>query len=87
MFVQMLSPNHLTPLQRSFSFWIGLAFISLGALAALGAVRQFRTVLRTLRPVEFPRGYRAHFGVYIHFAVAVLGMALVVYLLSQAPPL
>lgn len=85
LFVHMLSPDNIAPLQRSFSFWIGLAFILLGALASAASVIQYRTVLRSLKPVEFPTGYRINFGVLINLAVSVLGIALTVYLFIQAP--
>ncbi|MHB8914747.1 MAG: YidH family protein, partial [Thiobacillus sp.] len=84
LFVHMLSPDKVAPLQRSFSFWIGLAFILLGAFAAVAAVVQYRTVLHTLRPIEFPAGYRINFGVFINLAVAFLGVLLTVYLFIQA---
>ena len=84
LFVHMLSPDKIAPLQRSFSFWIGLAFILLGAFASAAAVIQYRTVLRTLKPVEFPAGYRINFGAFINLAVTVLGVVLTVYLFIQA---
>lgn len=42
-------------------------------------------MLRTLKPVEFPAGYRINFGVFINLAVTALGAALTVYLFIQAP--
>lgn len=80
LFVHMLSPQKGEALQRSASFWIGLAFIVLGALAAAAAVAQYRTVLRTLKPIEIPEGYRENLGVLANLAVATLGVALTVYL-------
>lgn len=85
LFVQMLSRQHGEALQRSASFWIGLAFIVLGALAAAAAVVQYRTVVRTLRPVEIPEGYRVNMGVFTNLAVAALGGALTVYLFIHGP--
>jgi len=80
LFVYMLSPQEGEALQRGFSFWIGLAFIMLGALTAAAAVAQYRKVLRTLKPVEIPEGYRANLGVLVNLAVAALGVSLTVYL-------
>jgi len=85
LFVHMLSPDKIAPLQRSFSFWIGLAFIVLGAVASAAAITQYRTVLRTLKPVEIPEGYRVGLSVLINLAVTLLGLALTVYLIIQAP--
>lgn len=80
LFVHMLSPEKGEALQRSFSFWIGLAFILLGALTSAAAVGQYRTVLRTLKPSEIPESYRVNMGVLANLVVAALGIALTVYL-------
>ena len=37
-------------------------------------------VLAGLKPVEIPEGYRVNLGVFTNLAVAVLGVALIVYL-------
>ena len=87
LFVHMLSPEKVEPLQRSFSFWIGLAFILLGAVASVIAITQYRTVLCTLKPAEIPIGYRVNLGVLINLAVAVMGVVLTVYLVIQGPNL
>lgn len=80
LFVHMLMPRNEAILQRGFSFWIGLAFILLGALASIAAILQYRRVLRTLKPIEIPEGYRVNMGVLANLAVAVLGVALIIYL-------
>jgi putative membrane protein len=80
LFVHMLSLQKDESLQRGFSFWIGLAFIVLGALTSAAAIAQYRAVLRTLKPVEIPEAYRANLGVVVNSAVAVLGVSLTVYL-------
>ena len=85
LFVHMLAPDKTAPLQRSVSFWIGLAFVALGAIASAAAIAQYRTVLRTLKPVEIPAGYRVGLSVIVNLAVALLGLALAIYLLIQAP--
>ncbi|MDD5274272.1 MAG: DUF202 domain-containing protein [Methylovulum sp.] len=80
LFVRILLPQQST----ASAFWIGLGFILLGALAAVMAVSQYRKVLRTLKPIEIPTGYRSGFGVFINLMVATLGLALVVYLVLDA---
>lgn len=85
LFIHMLAPDRIEPLQRSFSFWIGLAFILLGAIASAVALAQYRTVLRTLKATEIPQGYQIGFGVVINLAFTLLGAALTVYLILQAP--
>ncbi|MGB7542821.1 MAG: DUF202 domain-containing protein [Burkholderiales bacterium] len=80
LFLHMLSPKSGEMLQRGTSFWIGIAFMALGSISAAVAIVQYRKVLRTLKPVEIPEGYRVDLGVYANLAVAVLGIALTVYL-------
>lgn len=80
LFVHMLSPQNGGTLQRGFSFWIGLAFIVLGSLASAAAIVQYRTFIRTLKPVEIPEGYRINLGVVTTLVVAILGVALTIHL-------
>jgi putative membrane protein len=42
------------------------------------SARQYAVVLRTLRPVEFPPGYAARWGLAVNAVVALLGIALIV---------
>ena len=80
LFLQLLAPQHVQTLQRGASYWIGLAFILMGALSAAVAVVQYRRVLRTLKPVEVPEGYAVNVGVFANVAVSLLGVALIAYL-------
>lgn len=64
----------------SVTFWLGLAFILLGAISALYSSRQYATVLRTLSPAEFPPGYSAKWGMVVNAVVALLGMGLIITL-------
>ena len=66
---------------EGLSFWIGIGFIVLGAVTAVAAIVQYRAVLRTLKPVEIPEGYRATIGIYLNALVALLGAVLTGYLL------
>jgi inner membrane protein YidH len=80
LFTNMLSPRQGEMLQRGVSFWIGIAFIVLGSLVSTISIAQYRKVLRTLKPIEIPEGYRTNWGVFANLAVAVLGAALIAYL-------
>lgn len=75
--VRVLAFDQDLPETLSLTFWLGLAFIVLGAISALYATKQFATVLKSLRPAEFPRGYNATWGMLVNSVVALLGMALV----------
>ena len=74
--LRVLSPQVGTPRIGGLSFWIGIGFIVLGAVTAVAAIVQFRAVLRTLKPVEIPEGYRATIGIYVNAVVGLLGAAL-----------
>ena len=84
LFVSLLMPQHNMPLQRGISFWTGLAFVLLGVFAAVCSTLQYRKVLRTLKPVEFPEGYRTDIGVISNLFVAALGIVLTVYFFHGA---
>ncbi len=79
LFVAILMPQHNMPLQRGLSFWTGIAFVMLGAFLAVFSTLQFRKVLRTLKPIEIPEGYRTSPGVITNLFVAALGVVLTVY--------
>ncbi len=79
LFVAILMPQHALPLQRGLSFWTGLAFVVLGAAVAVYSTAQFGKVLKTLKPVEIPEGYRVSPGIITNLSVALLGIVLTVY--------
>ena len=79
LFVSILLPKHDMPLQRGLSFWTGLLFVLLGAFVAAFSTVQYRKVLRTLKPIEIPEGYRTDPGVISNLIVAALGIILTVY--------
>ncbi len=77
--VSILLPKHEVHLQRGISFWMGLAFVLLGAGVAAYSTVQYRKVLKTLKPIEIPEGYRVNPGVFTNLAVALLGIVLIIY--------
>ncbi len=79
LFVSILMPQHHAPMQRGISFWTGLAFVALGVFVAVFSVLQYRQVLRTLKPIEIPEGYRTDPGVITNLFVAFLGVVLMAY--------
>ncbi|MBI3479929.1 MAG: DUF202 domain-containing protein [Nitrosomonadales bacterium] len=80
LFMRLLLPSQGVPLEKGISFWVGIAFILLGAYSACAAAVQFRKVLKTLKPVEIPERYNVNNGVIVNLMVAILGIALTVYL-------
>jgi putative membrane protein len=79
LFVTILMPQHNMPLQRGISFWTGMAFVFLGVIVAILSTVQYRKVLRTLKPIEIPVGYRTNLGVISNLIIAALGIVLMAY--------
>lgn len=84
LFLRMFGPAQPEAAHRSVSFWIGVAFMMLGALSATVAAGQYRKVLKSLKPIEIPQGYRCNLGVVTSLAVTLLATALTVYLFVGA---
>jgi len=80
LFLHLLLPKQGMPIERGISFWVGIVFILLGAYSAGASTVQYREVLKTLKPIEIPEGYRVNGGAIMNLLVALLGLALVVYL-------
>ena len=76
----LLIPSETPVLTGRVSLWIGVIFILMGSAVSVISVRQYRKVLVTLKPVEIPDGYRVNLGVFTNLMVAILGLALIVYL-------
>jgi putative membrane protein len=76
----LLAPGEAPALPGHISLWIGIVFILIGSAVSVIAVLQYRKVLAALKPVEIPEGYRVNLGVFTNLAVAVLGIALILYL-------
>lgn len=79
LFVSVLIPKHDSMLQRGLSFWTGLAFVILGAFVAAYSTVQYRRVLKTLKPVEIPDGYRTDPGIISNLVISALGLILTIY--------
>jgi putative membrane protein len=82
LFLYLLLPKPGIPVERGVSFWVGIAFIVLGAYSAGAATMQYRKLLKTLQPIEIPDGYNVNGGAILNLQVALLGLALVVYLFA-----
>ena len=80
--MHMLLPRQARLLERGISFWVGIAFILLGAFASAFAAVQFRKILKSLKPGEIPENYNPNLGVLINLLVALMGAALTIYLFA-----
>ncbi len=75
-----IAPSQAHAASSVLTFWLGLAFVALGALSAVYSSRQYAAVLKTLSPAEFPEGYEARWGMLVNVVVAILGVGLIVVL-------
>ena len=75
-----IAPSQTHAASMVLTFWLGFAFIALGALSAVYSSRQYAVVLKTLSPAEFPEGYEARWGMLVNVVVAILGVGLIVVL-------
>lgn len=80
LFMHLILRPGVGQLERGASFWIGACFVLLGALVALSSAGEYRRVVRTLKPIEIPEGYRVNAGPAINLLVALLGLVLLGYL-------
>ncbi|MDO8894146.1 YidH family protein [Nitrosomonas sp.] len=80
-----IAPSQAHAASMVLTFWLGLAFIALGALSAVYSSRQYAAVLKTLSPDEFPEGYEARWGMLVNVVVAILGVGLIVVLYIARP--
>ncbi|MFP5430555.1 MAG: YidH family protein [Gammaproteobacteria bacterium] len=82
LFIHLFSAQGSAPLEKGVSFWVGGAFVLLGAGVAVSSSWQYRKVLRQLRPIEIPEGYSVNAGPVINSIIAALGMVLMAYLFT-----
>lgn len=82
LFLHMLRQDAAHP-GRDLSFWIGIAFITLGLWVIGFSMVQFRRVLKTLKPVEIPARYCTWAGMAMNLSVVILGFALLAYLFYE----
>lgn len=79
LFLRVVLGYQTEPIHRSFSLWIGVALILLGAVLAVMSTVQYRQVVRNLSPQEIPPGYWVNMGVVTNLVLAVLGLMLAAY--------
>ena len=84
LFLHMLVQSGEDALGRGISFWVGLIFILMGVIVSLLATKQYARVVKTLKPVEIPAHYWTRLGTVTNIAIAILGMALIIYFFFEA---
>lgn len=76
--LRAVSPQLVPRGNEALTFWLGLAFILLGAGTAAYSSRQYLALLKTLSAAEFPSGYTPRWGLVVNLVVAALGGALAI---------
>ena len=79
LYMQLMAPEKAVD-KPAFSFWVGIAFVALGVLAALLSAWQYHRTLDKLGDEEIPDGYRIHLATWLNVSVGLLGGALLLYL-------
>lgn len=62
------------------SLVLGMSFMMVGVVLLLISMRQYRLVIKTLSPAEVPAGYWINLGILTNLMMAILGLALMAYL-------
>lgn len=83
LFLEIANRQEATLFQRHISFFVGVSFILLGAMAALYAAWQHKKILKTLHSEEVPMGYRVAAGMAVSIVLGVLGLILGLYLIRS----
>jgi len=78
-FLQIVGREETTVFQRHISFFVGVSFILLASFVAIYSVWQHRRILKTLKATDIPTGYNVYMGMFVNGILAVLGIALSVY--------
>ena len=79
LYLQLVAPAKAVD-RFAFSFWMGIAFVALGVVAALLSAWQYHRTLDKLDDEEIPAGYRVHLATWLNISVGLLGVALLLYL-------
>jgi putative membrane protein len=80
LFLQLLSPKPGLPVEKGISFWVGIAFVLLGAYSAASVTLRCCKVLRKFKPIKIPGGYSTSRGMIGNLLIALPGLTLVSYL-------
>lgn len=83
LFLRVVSNQPLSPSQRGFSLWLGVALLLIGSVVAMASALQFRVVVRGLGEKEIPRGYWTNLGVWLNFLLAGVALALAVHFVTS----
>jgi len=81
LFLRFMAPGQPTADAHGISTWIGLSFIALGAAFLVLASRQYRFVLKSLRPAEIPDRYSTQMPLILNGMLLLMALVLSLYIL------
>lgn len=84
LFLRMVSNQPLNLTQRGTSLWLGVSLLLLSAFITTLSALQFRQVVRGLGPLEIPRGYWTHMGIFLNFLLAAIALLLAAYFVTTS---
>jgi putative membrane protein len=80
LFLEIIGHKEIMLFQRHFSFFVGISFVMLATFVSLYSIRQYRRILKILKPMEIPIGYSLWAGIFVNGVLGVLGIILGIYL-------
>jgi putative membrane protein len=81
LFMQMLVEKTAVNYHAGSSFWFGIVFISLAFFFSCAAAKQYKTILKTLKPTEIPAHTNPNLAYIVNIIIAALAGVLVLYLI------
>lgn len=78
-----LFPGIEQPRSIGVIFWVGIGLMALGAFTAGFSSRQYLSIIKSLAPDQFPKGYNAKWGVGIQLVVALFAVILIAVLVWE----
>ncbi|MBL8713345.1 MAG: DUF202 domain-containing protein [Alphaproteobacteria bacterium] len=79
LYMKMMIEKTAAP-ERGGPFWFGIAFILLGCFFSAAAAKQYRAILKSLKPIEIPAQANPHLALLLNLIIAALSASLIVYL-------
>jgi putative membrane protein len=80
LFLEIAGRDEIKLFQRHISFFVGISFVLLAAFVSIYSIWQHSRILKTIRPVEVPRGYNLVAGMIVNGIFGILGIVLSIYL-------
>lgn len=81
LYMKIMIEQNTSP-ERDGPFWFGIAFILMGCFFSAAAAKQYRGILKTLKPIEIPAQANPHLALVLNLMIAALSAALIVYLFA-----